>query len=65
MYHLSHDLFAGIGAAAGMAGAAGGIAKAANDKKHNNWIGAEAERHNKDNLLKAMKAMVSGIGAFL
>ena len=61
-------LLAGIGAAASMAGAAGGIAKAVNDKKHNDRTELEAKRHNKEveNLLKATKAMkISGKGAYL
>ncbi len=61
-------LLAGIGAAASMAGAAGGIAKAVNDKKHNDRTESEAKRHNKEveNLLKATKAMkISGKGAYL
>jgi hypothetical protein len=60
-------LLAGIGAAASMAGAAGGIAKAVNDKKHNDKTESEAKRHNKEveNLLKATKAMKIGKGAYL
>ena len=56
-------LLAGIGAAASMAGAAGGIAKAVNDKKHNNKMESEAKRHNKkvENLLQAS----TGKGAYL
>ena len=48
-------LLAGIGAVASMAGAAGGIAKAVNDKKHNDKMESEAKRHNKkvENLLLA------------
>ena len=56
-------LLAGIGAAASMAGAAGGIAKAVNDKKHNDKMESEAKRHNKkvENLLLAS----SGKGVYL
>ena len=41
-----------------MAGAAGGIAKAVNDKKHNDRTESEAKRHNEEveNLLKAWGA---------
>ena len=47
-------LLAGIGAAASMAGAAGGIAKSVNDKKHVK-VESEAKQHNKkvENLLQA------------
>ena len=57
-------LLAGIGAAASIASAAGGIAKAVNDKKkHNDKMESEAKRHNKkvENLLQAS----SGKGAYL
>ena len=58
-------LLAGIGAAASMAGAAGGIAKAVNDKKHNDQMESEAKRHNKkvENLLLANTN--TGKGAYL
>jgi hypothetical protein len=54
---------AGIGAAASMAGAAGGIAKAVNDKKYNDKMESEAKRHTKKvgNLLQAS----AGKGAYL
>lgn len=60
-------ILAAIGAAASVAGAAGGVAKAVNDKKHNDKTESEAKRHNKEveNLLKATKAMKIGKGAYL
>jgi hypothetical protein len=41
-------ILAAIGAAASMAGAAGGIAKAVNDKKHNIKTESKTKRHNKE-----------------
>lgn len=41
-------LLAGLGAAASMAVAAGGITKAVNVKKHNDKTESEAKRHNKE-----------------
>ena len=60
-------ILAALGAAASVAGAAGGVAKAVNDKKHNDRTESEAKRHNKEdeNLLKATKAMKIGKGAYL
>jgi hypothetical protein len=62
-------LLAGIGAAANMAGAAGGITKAVLDKKHNDKIEKENQRHNKEveKLLKKTKTLnlSSGKGAYL
>jgi len=57
-------ILAAFGAAASVAGAAGGVAKAVNDKKHNDRTESEAKRHNKEveNLLKATKAMKIGKG---
>jgi hypothetical protein len=57
-------ILAALEAAASMAGAVGGIAKAVNDKKHNVKTECEAKRHNKEveNLLKAAKAMKIGKG---
>jgi hypothetical protein len=56
---------AAIGAAASVAGASGGIAKAVNDEKHNDKTESEAKRHNKEveNLFKATKAMKIGKGS--
>jgi len=60
-------ILAAIGAAASVAGAAGGVVKAVNDRKHNDKTESEAKRHNKEveNLLKATKAMKIGKGAYL
>lgn len=57
-------LIAGI---ASLAGAASGIAKAVNEKKHQNAVEEEMKRHNTsvENLLKAKDATTSGSGAFL
>ena len=52
---------AGIGAAAIMAGAAGGITKAVNvKKKHNDKMESEAKRHNKkvENLLLTKRRLL-------
>jgi hypothetical protein len=62
-------LLAGIGTAASMAGAAGGITKAVLDKKHNDKIEKQNQRHNKEveKLLKKTKTLnlSSGKGAYL
>ncbi len=55
-------LLAGIGAAASVAGAAGGITKAVNDKKQNEKTESEVKRHNKEmkKILKATKSLKIG-----
>lgn len=57
-------LLAGLGAAAGIAGSAAGVARAVNAKKHEAKMEAEAARHNK-NVEAMLKKAASGKGAFL
>jgi hypothetical protein len=57
-------LLAGLGAAAGIASGAAGVARAVNTKKHESKMEAEAARHNK-NVESMLRKAAAGKGAFL